>query len=120
MVHAFEEEAFVYAEKDGQPVFVDGPTGSIRGGVKIVYAGEMLREGDVVPTPDVTESVRARDFQVLTLDALMRMMLVANRNEDGMLLRDLMGVGLFDASWPARFPPELAARLQHVLDTPNE
>lgn len=38
---------------------------------------------------------------------------------DGMLLRDLMGVGLFDASWPARFPPELAARLQHVLDTPN-
>ena len=116
---AFEHEGFVYAEKDGQPVFVDGPTGSIRGGVKIVYAGEILREGDTDPTPDVTESIRSRDFQVLTLEALIRMMLVSNRDEDGMLLRDLMGVGLFDASWSARFPPELAARLQHVLDTPN-
>ena len=116
---ALEAEAFVYAEKDGQPVFVDGPTGKIRSGVKIVYAGELLRAGDLAPTPDVTESIRRKDFQVLTLEALVRMMLIANRDEDGMLLRDLMGVGLFDASWPARFPPELAARLQHVLDTPN-
>jgi hypothetical protein len=116
---AFEEGGFVVAEKDGRPVFLDGPTGSIRGSVKIVFAGELLREGDLAPTPDVTESIRAKDFEVLTLEALIRMMLVSNRNEDGMLLRDLMGVGLFDASWPARFPPELAVRLQHVLDTPN-
>jgi hypothetical protein len=116
---ALEGEAFIYSEQDGRPVFLDGPTGKIRSGVKLVFAGELLREGDVAPTPDVTESIRAKDFQVLTLEALVRMMLVANRNEDGMLLRDLMGVGLFDASWPARFVPELAARLQHVLDTPN-
>jgi len=24
-----------------------------------------------------------------------------------------------DASWPRRFPPELAARLQELLDTPQ-
>ena len=87
-----EGEAFVSTEQDGWPVFVDGPTGKIRGGVKIVFAGEMLREGDVAPTPDVTESIRAKDFQVLTLEALVRIMLVSNHNEDGMLLRDLMGV----------------------------
>ncbi len=116
---ALEQDVFVYTEQDGQPVFVDGATGKIRGGVKIVYAGELLRTGDLARTPDVAESIRKKDFQVLTLEALVRMMLIANRNEDGMVLRDLMGVGLFDASWPARFPPELAARLQHVLDTPN-
>lgn len=116
---ALEAGGFVYAEKDARPVFLDGPTGSIRSSVKVIFAGEFLREGDFAPTPDLAESIRAEDFQVLTLEALVRMMLISNRNEDGMLLRDLMGVGLFDASWPARFPPELAARLQHFLDTPN-
>ena len=116
---ALEGGGFVYAEKDARPIFLDGPTGSIRSSVKVIFAGEVRREGDFALAPDVAESIRAKDFQVLTLEALIRMMLVSNRNEDGMLLRDLLGVGLFDASWPARFPPELAARLQHVLDTPN-
>jgi len=34
-------------------------------------------------------------------------------------VRDMLSVGLIDASWPARFPPELAARLQHLIDTPD-
>jgi hypothetical protein len=36
-----------------------------------------------------------------------------------MHLRDLIGVGLIDTSWPAKLPPELAARLQQILDTPD-
>jgi len=47
------------------------------------------------------------------------MKLVANRDHDRTHLRDILRVGLIDATWPARFPPELAARLQHVLDTPD-
>jgi len=32
---------------------------------------------------------------------------------------DLIGVGLIDATWPPRFPPALAARLQELLDNPD-
>ena len=30
---------------------------------------------------------------------------------------DFIELELIDATWPARFPPELAARLQHILAT---
>ena len=56
---------------------------------------------------------------MIALESLAVMQLVSNRNEDGMLLRDLIGVRLIDTSWLTRLPPELAARLQHILDTPD-
>jgi hypothetical protein len=31
----------------------------------------------------------------------------------------MIGVGLIDGSWVKRFPPELAARLQVLLDDPK-
>jgi len=34
-------------------------------------------------------------------------------------LRDLIEVGLVDASWRARLPAELGLRLQSLLDTPE-
>ena len=65
------------------------------------------------------ESERGGEFQVASLEALVRMNLIAWHYEDGMHLRDMLGVGLLDASWPARFSPELAARLQQLLDDPH-
>jgi hypothetical protein len=47
------------------------------------------------------------------------MKLTSYRLKDQVHLQDLIGVGLIDASWPGRFPPDLAARLQHLLDTPD-
>jgi hypothetical protein len=47
------------------------------------------------------------------------MKLISFRDKDRMHLRDLIGVGLVDAAWPGRFPPELAARLQMILDDPE-
>jgi hypothetical protein len=32
---------------------------------------------------------------------------------------DMIGVGLIDATWPARLPAPLGARLQQLLDNPN-
>jgi len=52
-------------------------------------------------------------------EAAVRMKLTSNRDQDRMHLRDMLGVGLIDATWPARYPPELAARLQHLIDTPD-
>jgi hypothetical protein len=45
--------------------------------------------------------------------------LTAFRRKDQVHLLDLIGVGLVDDSWPARYPPELAARLQSLLDNPE-
>jgi hypothetical protein len=36
-----------------------------------------------------------------------------------MHLLDMIGVGLIDDTWPARFPAELAERLQQLLDDPD-
>jgi hypothetical protein len=47
------------------------------------------------------------------------MKLVAFRDKDRVHLRDMLDVGLIDQSWCNRFPPELAARLQELIDNPN-
>jgi hypothetical protein len=48
-----------------------------------------------------------------------RMKLTSFCDKDRMHLRDLLEVGLIDATWRERFPPELAARLQELLDHPE-
>jgi hypothetical protein len=47
------------------------------------------------------------------------MKLMSNRDKDRTHVRDMVGVGLIDTSWVERLPPELAERLQHILDTPG-
>ncbi len=51
--------------------------------------------------------------------SLVRMKLTSFRDKDRMHLRDFLEVGLIDANWIERFSPELAARLQHLVDTPD-
>jgi hypothetical protein len=47
------------------------------------------------------------------------MKLTSYRRRDQVHLEDMLEIGLIDASWVTRFPPELAARLQHLIDTPG-
>jgi hypothetical protein len=47
------------------------------------------------------------------------MKLASYRLKDRVHLLDMINVGLIDNTWPARFPPELAARLQTLLDNPD-
>ena len=47
------------------------------------------------------------------------MKLTSFRRKDQVHLLDFLEVGLIDAGWVARFPPELGARLQTLLDTPD-
>ena len=67
----------------------------------------------------MTESIVSDQFRVLDLKALVRIKLTAYRDKDRTHLRDLIDVGLIDVSWCANLPPELAARLQSLLDTPG-
>jgi hypothetical protein len=67
----------------------------------------------------VDERERADDYQVVALDALVRMKLNSFRDKDRMHLRDLIELGLVDASWLPKCIPEHAARLQELLDDPD-
>lgn len=116
---ALEGAGFVYYQVLNVDAFIDGPQGKPSGGVHLLFAGEKLRHGDEYPLPDLNESERAAGFQVASLEALVRMKLLAYRDKDRTHLRDMIGVGLIDATWPARLPPPLGDRLQQLLDDPN-
>jgi len=85
----------------------------------VIFAGEQVLAENPVPSPDVSESEVIEGRRVLSLDALVRMELATCKPLQGMRLRDLMDVGLVDASWRDRIPPILVARLQELLDTPD-
>ena len=85
----------------------------------IVFAAEKVRPDSLAPSPDVTESEATESFRLVTLDALVRMKLTSYRDKDRTHLRDLIEVGLVDATWRPRLPAELRHRLQNLLDTPE-
>ena len=114
-----EAAGFVYHHLLDIDTFIDGPQGKPSSGIHILFAGEKVRRDDEHTLPDLDESERAIEFQVATLEALVRMKLTAWRDKDRTHLRDMIGVGLLDATWPARFPALLGDRLQRLLDDPN-
>ena len=69
--------------------------------------------------PDVLDSERGQDFQVVSLPALVEMKLNSFRDKDRTHLRDMLEIGLIDSTWPARFSSTLAARLQELIDDPE-
>jgi len=100
-------------------MFLDGPDAKARDAVHVVFADEKVRESYVTEAPDVGESETSGGFRVLNLEALVRMKLTSFRRKDQVHLLDMIDVGLIDASWQARFRPELAARLKELLDNPD-
>jgi hypothetical protein len=110
---------FEYKHTAGLDLFLDGPCARTRDAVHIIFAGEKVRPEELLPNPEVTESVPSDRFRVLDLEALVRIKLTAYRDEDRTHLRDLLDVGLIDADWCRRYPAELAARLQTLIDTPD-
>lgn len=116
---ALEAVGFVYCHVLDVDMFIDGPQGKPSGGARLLYAGEKVQADDEHAAPALDESERAAEFQVAKLEALVRMKLIANRRKDQVHLLDLIGVGLLDATWPARLPPPLGERLQQLLDDPN-
>ena len=116
---AMEAAGFVYRHAAGIDMFLDGPDARARDAVHVLYAGEKVKPDDLVAAPDVSESVDIEAHRTLTLEALVRMKLNAYRDKDRMHVRDMIDVELIDESWCERFPPELAARLKTVINSPN-
>jgi hypothetical protein len=114
-----EKAGFIYRRADDVDMFLDGPTAKARDAVHVVYANEKVRPDYLLPSPDVTEVERGPAFQMLTLEALVRMKLTSYRLKDQVHIHDMLGVGLLDASWLARLPAELATRLKQKIDNPE-
>jgi hypothetical protein len=117
---ALEHAGFVRRRVAGIEMFLDGPDAKARDAVHIVMAGEKVRPEYQTAAPDVAESEKPGDFRVISLQALVRMKLTSFRDKDRTHLRDMLEIGLIDASWTSRFRSDLAARLQRLIDTPGE
>jgi hypothetical protein len=119
---ALDGAGFIRRHVAGIELFLDGPNAKPRDAVHVVMAGEKVRAEYAAPAPDVSESERpgAGTVCVLTLEALVRMKLTSFRDKDRTHLRDMLEVGLIDAGWTGRVAPELAARLQQLIDTPEQ
>jgi hypothetical protein len=110
---------FIYRHTAGIDLFLDGPDAKARDAVHIVFAGEKVRRDYPFPAPEVDQSKATPTSRVLDLEALVRMKLTSFRDKDRTHLRDMIDVGLLDATWPSRLPPPLGERLQQLLDTPD-
>jgi len=116
---ALEAVGFVHATVMDVACFIDGPQGSPRDAIHLLFAGEKVRASYPVPSADVTERERADDYHVVALEALVRMKLNSFRDKDRTHLRDLISLGLIDDSWLSRCVPEHAVRLRQLLDDPD-
>jgi hypothetical protein len=119
---ALESAGFIRRRVAGIELFLDGPDAKPRDAVHVVMANEKVRPEYDAPAPDVAQSAKLghpAQVYVIDLENLVRMKLTSFRRKDQVHLEDMLDVGLINASWPARFPPLLAARLQHLIDNPE-
>ena len=116
---ALESAGFVYRHLAGIDLFLDSEEASPRDAVHLVFANELVREGEPAPYPSLVSRQRAEEFSVLGLEALVQIKVTAFRDKDKTHLRDLIEVGLVDDSWTKKLPSPLADRLQSIIDTPE-
>lgn len=116
---ALAAAGFVHRHSAGLDMFLDGPDAKARDAVHIVFADEFVRPDYPLAAPGVEEAERSAEVRILSLDALVRMKLTSFRDKDRVHLRDLIDVGLVDATWLERLPTPLVERLQSVLATPE-
>jgi hypothetical protein len=116
---ALTKAGFLHVEAVGINAFRDGPQGSLRSAVHVTFAGEKVGSHESIANPDVTESEATPEYRLISLEALVRMKLNLFRLHDRVHIRDMLDVRLIDASWLSRVPPELAPRLQELIDDPN-
>lgn len=119
-IAAMDAAGWDYAQVNQVDLFVERPDGKPSRGVHLLFANEKVKDTDPVPAPDMSESEpTVTGYQVLSLEALVRMKLVAYRLKDQVHLQDLIGVGLIDSTWPDKYPPVLADRLRAILANPD-
>jgi hypothetical protein len=119
---ALQAVGFVHRHSSGIDLFLDGPGTKARDALHVIRAGQVVRSDDPVAAPDVEEFVYSEnsEFRHLTLEALVRMKLVANRPKDQTHIQDMLSVGLIDAAWTEKYPSPLKERFEYILSLPRD
>lgn len=118
-IDAMKAAGFEHHRTMDVEMFLDGPDASPRDAVHIIFADEKVRDRYAAAAPNVNDSERTADFNVLSLEALVRMKLTSYRRKDQVHVLDMLSVGLIDVSWCDRLQRELATRLQALIDDPD-
>jgi hypothetical protein len=116
---AMEAAGFVHHVLIDVHMFLDGPDGRPRDAVHLLFAGEKVKQMYSEAAPELTAAPNYLAYKLLDLEKLVVMKLTSFRRKDQVHLQDMIEVGLLDQTWPRRLPPELATRLQELLDDPN-
>jgi len=116
---SLSEAGFAYDPSSDVELFLDGPEAKASDAIRFIFADEKVRPERLNSAPDVYASVLGPGYRTIELEPLVRMKLNAFRLKDQVHLLDMIEVGLIDETWPARFEPELAERLQQMLDNPD-
>lgn len=116
---AMEAAGFKYRHSSSIDMFLDGSEAKARDAVHVVFAGEKVRPEYAIPAPSVEDSKSTGTFRVLNLMSLVQMKLTSFRDKDRTHVRDMIDVGLVDATWVALLPPPLDNRLEELLANPN-
>lgn len=112
--HAVEMD---YFETMGVGMLLDRQDPNPRHAVHLIWAGEYLRPGLPLPSPDIDDrTTLPGGHEVVSIEGLVRMKLMANRDQDRVHLRDMIDVGLVERAMLAGLPEELATRLESLLD----
>ena len=111
---ALTSAGFVRYESEDRNLFLESMNSKSRDAVEL-----KLADSDAISPRDVVEAVETPEFRVLSLDALSRQLLGSYRLIDRVCLRDLIEVGLLNATWCDKLPAEFSARLQAILDDPD-
>jgi hypothetical protein len=116
---ALTAAGFVFRHVKSVDMFLDGLGAKAREAIHVIYAGEKVSPDYIAASPDVSKVDTSGPFHVVDIEPLVQMKLTSYRLKDRVHLLDMISVGLIDDSWPKRFPPELASRLQALLDNPD-
>lgn len=121
---AMEQAGFIFRHVKGIDMFLDGPDSKARDAVHILFAGEKVKPDALGVTALISECERAdteagATVSIVSLEALVRMKLIAYRRKDQVHLLDMIDVGILDDRWPAKYDGELGDRLQQLLDDPD-
>jgi hypothetical protein len=118
LMHAMVAAGFHHRNTSGLDMFVEHAEASARDTVRVVLVGKIERKGDE-PNPDIEPSATAKDFQNVALETLVRMKLNAYRRKDQVHLLDMISLGMIDESWLDKYPENLRARLEELLNDPD-
>src|SRR5262249_33204524 len=107
---------FDYFEVMSVGMFLEQADPNPRRGIHLVLAGEKVQADYPLPSPAIDErATLGPNLDVVFLEALVRMKLMAHRDQDRVHLRDMIDVGLVGREMLAQLPAELATRLDALL-----